>query len=224
MKTGLALVALAFAASTPAFADESPAPGAPYDWTGFYAGAQVGYGWGRDRIHDESLVSGISDYSDRFGIEGVTGGLHAGYNYQFAPWVIGLEGDIELADVDGDNPGWPFGDNTTAKIRSQGSVRARVGFLYDRALLYATGGLAVADIKTRYFDAPNVDGDSSVEAGWTAGGGIEYALMQNWTARVEYRYAEFGRSTVKTTTTDPNWEEHNDLSEHAVRVGVSYLF
>lgn len=195
------------------------------DWTGFYVGAQAGYGWGRDKIHDESRsTSGTSDYSDRFNIDGITGGAHIGYNYQIDSWVVGLEGDAELEDVSGDNPDWPFGDKSTAKIRSQGSVRVRGGYVYGQTLLFAISGLALADIKTEYFDGANRDSYSKVKSGWTLGAGVECAFTEKWTARIEYRYADFGRVTDWTATTDSGWNEHNDLTEHAVRVGVSYRF
>lgn len=196
----------------------------PPVWTGFYAGAQIGYGWGRDRIHDSSLSTGDSDYSDRFKIDGMTGGVHGGYNYQTGPWVVGAEADIELANVDGDNPDWPFGDNTKAKIDSQGSLRLRGGYAIGQTLLYATGGLALAHVKTDYYDGSAHDSYSDTKAGWTIGTGLECAFTTNWTARVEYRYVDLGRISDHTTTTDSGWQEHNDLQEHAIRVGVSYKF
>jgi outer membrane immunogenic protein len=213
------------AAGSPAKTAAPLTPAAIAVWSGWYVGAEVGYGWGRDHIHDQNLAFGGSDYSDHFNMDGVTGGLYAGYNWQQGLWVNGLEVDAELADISGDNPSWPFGDNTTAKIRAQGSLRARVVYVFAaNNLVYATGGLAVADIKTEYFDAPSVDSYSRWRAGWTIGAGLEHAFTPNWFGRVEYRYSDFGRVSDATTLTDTGWEERNDITTHVIRIGITYKF
>lgn len=139
-------------------------------------------------------------------------------------WVYGLEGDVEVSDVNGNNVNWPFGDNSTAKISAQGSIRGRVGYATGANLFYVTGGLALADIKTAYYGGSAKDSYSHGKAGWTVGGGIERAFGRNWTARVEYRYSDFGRVTDWTKTTDTRWNEHNDITENAIRVGFTYKF
>lgn len=112
---GAAFVSLA----SPAFAANiiAPAPTvAGYSWTGPYLGAQVGYGWARDHIHDENIAFGNSDYSDHFNMDGVTGGVYGGYNYQMGMWLLGAEGDFDASAVKGDNAAWPWGTDMTAKI------------------------------------------------------------------------------------------------------------
>ena len=222
------LLGSVFAAlASPAFAADMSmvAPTSSYNWTGPYLGAQIGYGWARDKIHDESRSTpGVSDYSDRFNLRGATGGIYGGYNYQMGMWLFGAEGDMEISDVNGDNAAWPFGTDMTAKIRAQGSLRGRLGYVYDTSLFYVTGGLAFGDIKTDYYDTPAHDSYSRWRAGWTVGAGVEHAFTPHWTARLEYRYTDFGRITDWTATTDSGWNEHNDITEHAVRVGISYKF
>jgi outer membrane immunogenic protein len=198
----------------------------PYNWTGFYLGAQVGAGRAKDDIRDESLnLPGFSDYSDQFHMNGATGGIYGGYNHQSGLWLVGVEADAELADVNGTNPNWPFGDETRAKIRAQGSLRGRVGYLiYHHSLLYVTGGFAFADIKTEYVDGSNLDSYSHNRTGWALGAGFEHVFSPNWVGRIEYRYADFGHVTDVATTTDPGWQYHNDFSEQALRIGIAYKF
>ena len=202
------------------------APAVTYDWSGPYVGVQIGYGWGKDHIQvrRSSPIPSFSDYSDHFNMNGATGGVFAGYNYQSSNWVFGAEADAEISGVNGDNPNWPFGDNTTAKIVAQGSLRGRLGYAFDNSLVYATGGLAVANIKTKYFAGPAVDSFSATRAGWTVGVGAEHAFTPNWIARAEYRYTDFGSVTDATVNTNSDFEEHNDITEHAVRVGLAYKF
>lgn len=219
-KLGLLVVAgLSFALSSPSFAGPSGS------WTGLYVGAQAGYAWGEDKIMDQEISSGVSDWNDEFDLDGTTGGIYGGYNYQNGPWVFGVEGDAEIADVEGDNPNWPFGDTITAKITSQGSARGRVGYVYNNnVMFYGTGGIAFANIKTRYLSGVAIDSYDQMRSGWTLGAGVEYAFAPNWTARLDYRYADFGRITNHAATTDSGWNYHNDITEQAVRIGVAYKF
>ncbi len=201
---------------------------AAYDWTGFFAGIQAGYGLGTDQINDNNVVGGLTDYRDNFPIDGFTGGVHAGVNRQFKMLVLGIEGDAEYSNVNGANPKWPFGDATRSDSKSgidaQGSLRLRAGVTFDRALIYATGGLALGDVNASFYDSATADHFSSVEAGWTVGGGLEYAINDAWSVRAEYRYTDFEPLTGETANTDPGWLENDDLRVHAVRIGASYHF
>ncbi len=216
------IVGTAFlAVASPVFAAQP----STYNWTGYYLGAQVGDSSVRDNIHDEEIGSGASDYHSHFNLQGVTGGIFTGYNFQHDMWLIGVEADAELSGIDGDNSRWPFGTDMTTKITSQGSLRGRLGYVYDTNLFYITGGVAVGEIKTDYYDTGSRhDSNENTKTGWTLGGGFEHAFTPKWTVRFEYRYTDFGRITDSTITTDPGWMEHNDLIAHTVRVGIAYKF
>ncbi len=214
-KIGLfALAGLAFAVSAPSFAAQG------YNWTGLYIGAQAGYGWGEDDTANTVLF----DWDGEHDIDGWTGGILGGYNYQNGQWVFGFELDAELSNVEGDDPTWSFGENINAKITSQGSARGRVGYAYDRALLYVTGGLAFANIDTKYTDGASLDSYDQTRSGWTLGAGVEYAFAPNWTGRIDYRYVDFRRIFNWTTNTDSCCGMDNDITEQAVRLGVAYKF
>lgn len=213
----------------------APAPAPVFtqvvSWQGLYVGAQLGYAWGEaETIYTAppALVGvGVVE------TEGLIGGLHAGYNWQRGSLVYGLEADVEYANTDGSAivtlpPATTVLGAVAVENQLRGSLRARFGFAFDRALLYVTGGLAVGKIEAA-FAAPAgtpVASGSDWRFGWTVGAGVEYALSSNWSARLEYRYTDFGdfNLTLPTGVIAGATSANIDTTEHAVRVGVSYRF
>jgi outer membrane immunogenic protein len=237
------LSAGAFAADLPSRRAAPPvfAAAPAFTWTGFYVGAQAGYGWGNDE--SKPVLGGIVVTDGVFGeydTDGFVGGVHAGYNHQIGNFVLGLEGDIEAADLSGGrtlaNPALPgislsFGTS----IDWQGSLRARAGFAADRALFYVTGGLAYANIANTYTVTAaggNILGLTpgtypvsfdDTQWGWTLGTGVEYAFTSNLTARVEYRYTRFDSFENRLVdVAGIGLEQEPDF--HTARIGVSYKF
>jgi outer membrane immunogenic protein len=200
--TGAALAVLA--AATPAFAADmarrpiyKAPPAAPlFNWTGFYVGGHVGYGWGD--------AGGLDT-------DGWFGGGQIGVNYQFAPnWVWGVEADLSGSGIDG-------GNAATSRFKTDmfGTVRARLGYTVDRVMFYGTGGLAWADSKATLVGVS----DSQTNVGWAAGAGIEYAFAPNWTAKIEYMHADYGSDDYHILPTTSI-----DYKTDTVKVGVNYLF
>ena len=198
-----------------------------FTWTGFYVGGQVGYGWNAND-NDIVLPTGYVVQSGDFGDsgDGFLAGVHAGYNVQLGSFVVGVEGDIEgvFGDDDDDlvivGPGggvftdYGFAGNA---LDWQGSIRARAGFAFDRALIYATGGFAFAGIS----DGFGIRGSDDTITGWTLGAGVEYAFTNNLTTRLEYRYTNFdgGDNFFDNVSLGSN-----DIEFHTVRAGISYKF
>ena len=141
---------------------------------------------------------------------GVIGGAHVGYNYQINQFVLGLEGDVDGSSLSRTANFAPFSnyyqDYIPISIHSnlgvQGSIRGRLGYAFDRVLVYATGGVAFGgfntNVSTAYINALfypaffGTDSFSNTRVGWTVGGGLEYAVTNNWSVRAEYRYTDFG--------------------------------
>ena len=207
-----ASAAIAIAASTAHAADlpgrYAPAPAYNamplFTWTGFYAGLNAGYGWnvGDSRFYDPAFGT----VRGRRG-GGFVGGAQAGYNYQIGSFVVGLEGDIQYADFGGDDRFDFDGDgildddfNTSDWF---GTVRARAGVAFDRALIYATGGFAFADNAT----------------GWTVGGGLEYAFTNNLSAKIEGLYVNLDQDD-----NFPGLDLDNDAEFGVVRAGLNFRF
>jgi outer membrane immunogenic protein len=184
----------------------------PFSWTGFYIGLNGGYGFGRSKW---------SDLPSTFNTNGGLFGGQVGYNWQFGQFVYGLEGDGDWTDLKGTS-------NVTACAATMcttrndfiSTVRGRLGFAADRWLPYATGGLAVGNIRTT---VPGLAGIDQTNAGWTVGGGLEYAVAPNWSVKAEYLYVDLGKGTCDVACGFPIGNTVN-LTSNVVRAGINYRF
>jgi outer membrane immunogenic protein len=214
-----------------------------YDWTGPYIGIQGGYVWGENDASAEETggaVPAVLDIEDddvvlngpdgSIGIDGWVGGLHLGYLWQHDSLVLGIEGDGEFADVDGDTNVLEGGDPEPGELEQEidwlASLRLRAGFAMDRTLIYATGGLAVGGVEFKIFDEEGVEFASkdSTEWGWTVGGGLEHAFTDALSARVEYRYTDLGDIGASASDGQVTISADTETTFHAVRVGLSWHF
>jgi outer membrane immunogenic protein len=197
-----------------------------WTWTGIYAGAHVGYGWGRANWNFVQAGTFVSPSTN-----GVFGGAQIGYNYQIGSIVVGLEADASAADMSGwrscPNPAF----TCASRVNFLGSLRGRVGYAFDRALIYATAGLGVGNFRNRTYNAAPVTefgSYSSTRAGLAVGAGVEYAFMPNWTVKAEYMYYHFGSGTQLAgvgSLAGPGGSDtriRNDV--HTVKLGLNYLF
>lgn len=189
-----------------------PAPVVPpaYNWSGFYLGANGGGGWSTS--HWDSIGS-------TNGSGGVVGGT-AGLNWQTGHAVFGIEGDIDWSNVKGTNTSAACPAGCTTQNDWLATVRGRAGYAFDRVMPYVTGGLAVGDIKA---STPGFAGASQTNAGWAAGGGLEFALSNNWTAKAEYLHVDLGNMNCGFncgTTANNNVSVREDL----VRGGLNFKF
>jgi outer membrane immunogenic protein len=187
----------AFAADLP----QPPAPQAPatyvpvvapvYNWGGIYVGINGGYGFGSTNWTDPSNPFGSTG---SFNIDGFLVGGTLGFNYQMNALVFGVEGDFDWQSLSGSN-GSSFctsvataaaatGLSCQTKSDWLGTIRGRVGYASDRVLFYGTAGGAFGNVQT---GLNGLSLQSSTEFGWTAGGGVEVAFADNWTARVPLR-------------------------------------
>ncbi len=193
----------------------------PHDWSGLYAGVQVGYAFGDA---DHSFSNGAP--SDDSNPEGVLGGIHLGVLLQSNQLVFGIEGDFEVTDVDGsfNNP-TGLGSSGSTEIDLQGSVRARIGIAANRFLPYVTGGLAVADVD--YGGGPGGGpccGYSKTSLGWTLGAGVAYAFSNSVSTRLEYRFTDYGTESGGLSPSFRGVTMKTDLETHTIMGGVSFHF
>jgi outer membrane immunogenic protein len=198
-----------------------------FSWTGFYVGADIGYAWGRDSTTEYfTATNTLTGLKWDYDLKGVTGGLFAGGNYQTGPLVLGVEADIELADIKGGFNDPALGGAGNTRIDWQGSVRGRLGFAADKALFYGTGGLAYANISHTYNNlvAGTAETTAGVRTGWTAGAGVEMAVTQNILVRAEYRYTDFGKYRFDSVVTFPGLTGQQEPTFSTVRVGAAYKF
>jgi outer membrane immunogenic protein len=169
---------------------------------GLYVGADIG------GVAAKVWTSGPhSNFDD----SGLLGGIHAGYNVGFSNGVVaGVEADLANTGIDRtDGP-------ATFKSRWQGSLRARAGYAVDRLLPFVTVGAAISNPLLRGWE-----GSRPTLVGWTAGGGIEYALDQHWLLRGDMRYSDFGKQDFPFAD---GMVAKVRLSEVSGTIGLSYKF
>ncbi|WP_332119506.1 outer membrane protein [Azorhizobium caulinodans] len=163
-----------------------------FSWTGFYIGANVGYAWGSTDFHGNTRTGLPYSYSVG-GQDDWLGGGQIGYNYQFANnVVVGIEADIDWTGIGSSGVavnGPLAGQTINGSLDYFGTVRARLGYAFDKFLPYITGGAAWGHV-----DYGNIYGvgTSSTNWGWTIGAGFEYAVTNNITAGLEYLYVDLG--------------------------------
>ena len=212
----LSLLATSFSAEAadiprPYYKAQPRAVVAYYNWTGFYAGINGGYGWGTGSLDVPALS---------FKPAGWLIGGTLGYNYQVGSLVFGLEGDWDWSDVRGSAACGAFQCN----LRNDwlATFRGRVGYAADRWLPYLTGGLAYGRVKL----STTIPGSVSISddrLGWTLGAGVEYAFLGNWSAKLEYLYVDLGKFDCSASCGGPT-PNNVDFKESIIRAGLNYKF
>lgn len=221
--TTVAVAALVGAGAV-AHAQTMPMFGGPtVNWTGAYAGAEGGYGWGTSRHSDNTGFN-----SGSFGASGGLVGGTLGYNWQLPnnPFVVGVEGDMSWADMSGSTGGACSGACST-KLSDLGTVRGRVGYAVGTWMPYATGGLAFGDLSGSEGGAAGASGaGSTYRVGWTAGAGVEDAFAPHWSAKLEYLHVDLGTGPVfdDTFAGGGGAAEHVSFQTDIVRGGINYKF
>jgi outer membrane immunogenic protein len=210
---------------SPQYAPATVAP-VPYSWTGIYLGLNGAYGYGQ--FTPMSLFS--SDYSAfNFDANGWLGGFTAGAQIQAGHTVMGLEADVDWANIAGSSKGnvffngAPIGTATlSSTISSVSTARARVGYALDNWLIFGTGGLAVTNqvsnltgpvgflCGTGAFNSPPCSSLSQLHLGLSAGAGLEYGISQNLSAKGEWIWIGAGAG--------------NTLKENLLRAGLNWRF
>jgi outer membrane immunogenic protein len=183
-----------------------------YNWGGIYVGLNGGYAFGKSDWTGGAASSGDFDTTGP-----VVGGT-LGANLQFERLVFGVETDLDYAPIKGAGPG-RFCISCQTAGSWLGTTRVRAGFAADRVLFYGTAGVAYGNVGA----SANGVSNSNTEIGWTAGAGMEAALSDNWTARLEYLYVDLSNGSCTTACGAPPIQSIS-FSESLVRVGVDFKF
>jgi outer membrane immunogenic protein len=217
-----------------------------YDWTGVYGGVHAGFIQanvnvdGRAKVIDVSQPSvDVLSLSYERDVNGFVGGALGGVNFQAGNFVFGL--DMDFGGVAADGEGTEHVEGTDRDIRFQHSIdwnahfRGRLGFAMDRVLFYGAGGLAIADFDVKSNRSLQSDedlDDGGHATGWSAGGGLEYAVTDNLLIRAEYLHDDYtdelfngkqNRAVCDVTKTlCDNFEV--GLTDNIVRLGISWKF
>ena len=210
----------------PAYKAPIVVPVPVYNWTGIYLGINGGYGFGQQT---PGSLFGDSFSAFNYNGNGWMGGITAGAQLQSGHTVIGLEADIDWANITGSGTGpvafngAPIGTATvSSSLSSISTARARVGYALDNWLFYATGGLAVTNEKssltgpvgfvcgTGAFNSPPCGSLADLHLGLAAGAGVEYGITQNLSAKAEWIWVGAGAG--------------NTLKENMLRAGLNFRF
>ena len=243
MKTIFAGIALAALVAAPALAADLPARPAPapykapppvyvgYSWTGCFLGGNGGGLWARK---DWTVGTGDPIFATgTFGTHDATSwiaGVQVGCDYQFAGgFVIGIQGDYDWTDATGTNVdalnGAAFSDRS--RIKNLGSVTGRLGYAWDRFLLYFRGGWAWERDNYSIFTAAATTATATeTRGGWTVGVGGEYAFTNWLSAFVEYDYYDFGTRNNRFVTGGGVLFDSIDIRERksVVKGGLNFRF
>jgi outer membrane immunogenic protein len=254
---GIALGAIV--AATPVLAADLPfkaspravAPAAAFDWSGIYVGAHIGGGWATNDVSDPGLgivgaLLGVPPVQT-VDSSGIAGGLQAGWNYQIGRLVVGSEVDFSWADVNGTNTTTftsallaPASISRTLTANTDWLVTStvRLGIAHDRWMVYSKAGAAWAhtNYTSTWVGNPggvpifNGAGDKTA-VGWTVGLGAEWAFWNNWSAKLEYDFIDFGSKTIPINGViggagglPASFGMVNDQTISEVKFGVNYKF
>jgi outer membrane immunogenic protein len=209
------------------------APAPVFSWTGCYLGVHAGGGV----LHDQGFLDNSQVAADRHGLGALAGG-QIGCNYQTGMLVLGIEGEGFWSGmkINRDSFDGTLLFNTT-EIRNKWDydVAARIGVAFDRALVYGKAGWIAAgfDWNSRQAafcgaNCPLTTGSATLD-GLLIGLGLEYAFLNNWTAKFEYDYLGFAAKNVDFVTAFPSGTRFNSIQnvsadKHIFKVGVNYLF
>ncbi|MCK1407140.1 porin family protein [Bradyrhizobium sp. 76] len=193
------LLALGLSSASAADLGARPYKAAPiaapmmYDWSGFYIGANGGYGWSRQCVD----VTGVNGAAFGFaeGCKDAEGGIvggQVGYRWQSAAFVFGLEAQGDWANLRNERPSlFAPGNTWKTNINGLGLFTGQVGYAWNNTLLYVKGGAAVANQRFDLFNTATGIGIAQAERtrwGGVVGVGVEYGFSPNWTAGIEYDY------------------------------------
>ena len=199
--------ALASDLPTKAPVNKTPIAAPPYNWSGFYVGANFGGAWtnGSLNIPGNNFYGGITEF---------IGGVQAGYNFQAGHLLLGIEGDFDWASFN--HPALPVPTLGSVSHRWMSTVAGRVGLVNDRWLVFAKlgGGWVHSDATVNVPGSPIWNG-SSTNGGWLIGGGIEYGFKAHWTVKLEYDYlalSNWNSATVPAVAIEPR--RSNDQGRH----------
>ncbi|MBI4724566.1 MAG: porin family protein [Rhodomicrobium sp.] len=165
-----------------------------------------------------------------------TGGVQVGYNWQHGHFVLGVEADLQGAAIKGSKSfDLLWEDDASAHAQSKldwfGTVRGRLGYAFDRTLVYFTGGFAFGEVKdtlnVSIWDDFGSDSKKGTRTGYVLGGGLEHKIDPSWSIKAEYQYIDLGSDKLAVEGGDGecSWASATFKADHSyntVRVGLNY--
>jgi outer membrane immunogenic protein len=197
-------------------------------WTGCYVGGNVGYGRARNKHAFDPNANLLAAHAPNQTVDDIVGGGQVGCDYQFDPFVVGIQGMLDGSGMSGTGDPYIGGKNLRIKVPWLATLTGRLGVVVqNNVLLYAKGGAAWAHTKFDFLTNGQLSAKGDItRSGWTVGAGVEWRFAPNWSVFVEYGHLRFGnrRETfafVPTGTPFPMFVKQDiDL----ILVGFNYRF
>jgi outer membrane immunogenic protein len=208
--------------STMAPASPSPLVNYAFNWSGAYVGGNIGANWVNISLPP------IATAGHNGSTAAITGGLQAGYLWQTGQIVYGLE---TFLNFDGNSKTFSYINGYNGNTYSEREredldfgVRGRLGYAIDRFLPYVSAGVTFADLNSRLYNATAnlYDSKTTLRTGYQFGGGLEYAITNNWTARGEYTFSDYGHYKVGYGQNGQAYG--HDVTDNALRFSINYKF
>jgi outer membrane immunogenic protein len=223
----------------PAYYPQSFPPPAIYDWTGIYLGGHVGGGILTDSVSQNGISNTATNLfsSGQLRPAGVIGGAQLGANYEFVPWVVGIEGSWTDSGIQGNTligitstsittfP-VPNYERFTSDVLWFASLTGRAGYAANDWLFYAKAGGAWMHVSYTedLLSSPFFAGSQVISGnrtGFTVGAGIEFGFTENISGKIEYDFYDFGSKNYNFFAITPV-SVRSDL--HTLIVGLNYKF
>jgi outer membrane immunogenic protein len=232
------VVSAAAAADLPTHkAPPAPPSPAPFSWTGFYLGGNLGAVLDPDAVRYDGFFTLGSTLPpggrDTLSPTGVLGGVTGGYNWQISNLVLGLEADADFTSArasHADNGCGGLCWSHSASLPFFFDGRVRLGYAFDHLLPFVTGGLVIADVTNQIYDSPSDWGPftasrgGGASLGWTFGGGFEYALNEHWSFKTDYLFMQFAPVSQSISASPYIFNFKFTDSAQIARIGVNYRF
>jgi outer membrane immunogenic protein len=209
-----------------------PAVAPIYDWGGGYIGINGGYAFGQSQWGSDALNPSHLSSTGNFHVNGGMVGVTAGVSGQWGAWVVGAEGDFDWQGLKGTSNSpyctsliaTPAGLSCKTASTWLGTFRGRFGYAWDRVLVFGTAGVAGANVQTGLNGLPP---QTNFGFGWTAGAGVEVAIADHWTFKIEYLFVDLGNVSCNHGYScgydgAVNSNSSVKLNENLIRVGVNF--
>ncbi len=198
----------------PLVKDDAPS----YDWSGLYGGVVAGYGTGTVNYPPVGAIAGQT-----VSVGGGLAGLSAGHNAQWDMFVLGIEGDVAVANPAGTTNAVGF--SITSTVNWIGTIRARAGVAVDSVFLYTTAGLAAGAVTTQLAGFAGVTPYTTNHFGWTVGAGAEVSVTESVSLKAEYAYNVFNSQNIPANALFPGATASTvDANFHTVKLGANFHF
>lgn len=195
----------------------------PLNWKRGYIGPMVGYAKGDTYWYEKSNPDNLADHEPAGGMLGLQGG----YNFQFGNFILGIEGDLALANLEDESPSTVYAGYTKhTKVNMLATLAARMGYSFGKVMAYLKAGSAFSgDEYTIKYNGAEWASENELRVGWTIGGGAEFMFSDHWSMKLEYGYLDMGNEdiTFSPWLSPPElWDIEQKFS--VIKFGVNYLF